>query len=524
MSSNHWGRGLAASVISFAIACIGQFPAYGQDLLNDNIPFAAYNLKLRPYVTMPNGQRNIISMTTRPDDDRLYVTTQEGKIFAVEENAQGQTQLVEWFNMRAAVQAATGRDLNYQNFAHGGLRNVSFHPEFATNGKFYTSAMENRPANTAGHNYLGNSVSNVAADSAVVEWTYNHQTGQVVTNSYRELFRVNMPVYDHPVKQMKFNKHAVPGDEDYGKLYITHGDASVQSATAGGGQNRNDALGKVLRIDPLQAGNQRYTTPGNPFNNDPSTLDEIYALGFRNPHNLAFAKDATNQSKLIVVDIGRDNMEEVNLIEAGGNYGWSNREGTFVHLPGGGYINGVAPLPANEASLGYIYPAAQFDHDAITGQGFVGVAVAGSHVIANGSDPNLQGQYIFGDFGQTGKIYTAKFDDMLDAVTKLDPLDPTRDHPSELTQAPISQLRLEFDHDNNPLTPALLHDTFTSLIGNSRTDLRFGEGDAGELYLSSKRNGTIYLATNTVPEPSALALVAFALCAGTVARKSWLKK
>jgi hypothetical protein len=168
----------------------------------------------------------------------------------------------------------------------------------------------------------------------------------------------------------------------------------------------------------------------------------------------------------------------------------------------------VTPLPDNEATLGYTYPAAQFDHDTTVGQGFVGVAVAGAHVIANNSAPNLQGQYIFGDFGQTGKIYTATFQTMLDAVTSLDPLDPTRDHPSDLTQAPISQLRLAFDHDNDPGTPSLLHNTFTSMIGDFRTDLRFGEGVYGELYFSSKRNGTIYQVTNTlpIPEPATYAI------------------
>jgi len=56
-----------------------------------------------------------------------------------------------------------------------------------------------------------------------------------------------------------------PGDDDYGLLYIAHGDASDQSATFGGGENLDDGLGKVFRVDPVQRGFSKYATPRNPF-------------------------------------------------------------------------------------------------------------------------------------------------------------------------------------------------------------------------------------------------------------------
>lgn len=67
-----------------------------------------------------------------------------------------------------------------------------------------------------------------------------------IPTSYGEAFRVAMPRYDHPIKQIVFKA---------GYLYIGHGDGSLSSAIAGGGQG-NDALGKVLRIDPLQDENK----------------------------------------------------------------------------------------------------------------------------------------------------------------------------------------------------------------------------------------------------------------------------
>ena len=66
-----------------------------------------------------------------------------------------------------------------------------------------------------------------------IVWTYDNESGQVDPTSYREMFRVGMHVYDHPIKGIVFNPYAKLGDEDYGLLYIGHGDGSLQSAIAG---------------------------------------------------------------------------------------------------------------------------------------------------------------------------------------------------------------------------------------------------------------------------------------------------
>lgn len=469
-------------------------PVSGQDLLNDNIAFSGGTLHLQAFADP--GDNKIISMTTRPGDGSLYTVTQSGAVYAIDRLGNSS----EWFNYNTAVSSAVsnasnGYVLDSPSNAHGGLRSVAFHPEFQTNGKFYTSAMIDRPSNTSGFNYLGNSSSGFDAESAVVEWTYDHSSGQVLSNSYRELFRVRMPVFDHPIKQMGFNPFSNPGDGDYGLLYITHGDGSVQSATAGGGLNPGDALGKVLWINPLAAAGLPYTTPDNPFVGVSGTLDEIYTLGHRNPHHISFAEDGAGNSFALVAEAGRDNIEEVNLLQAGGNYGWADREGTFVHLASGGYVNGVSPLPANEWELNdYIYPAAQYDHDASPGNGFVGSAVAGGFVINNASDPDLQGQYIFADFGfKSGHVYHADFTEILNAHTQLQ----DGELPSALTQADIFRLQLTLDSDGDGNVDRVANDLNT-LLQLNRNDVRFGMGINGEMYLSSKQTGLVYLVTNSI--------------------------
>ena len=238
--------------------------AAAQDLLNDALPFSGKTLDMRPYVVLPAGFNDMISMTTRPGDTRLYVSTQEGTIFVANNNADGSTTPSAWFDFRSAVQAATGRTV-FGDSGHDGLQSTAFHPDFATvgapgYGKFFTTSMENPPPSTVGHHYLG-STSGSGAESVLVEWTYNHETGQVDPLSYRELFRAKLPVQDHKIKQARFNPYSKPGDDDYGLLYLTHGDSSSQQSTEDRPQHLDNIFGKMLRINPLQSGGDNYSIP-----------------------------------------------------------------------------------------------------------------------------------------------------------------------------------------------------------------------------------------------------------------------
>jgi hypothetical protein len=415
----------------------------------------------------------------------------------------------------ASAESAIGHPLHGSS-SQSGLQSVAFHPDFERvgtpgYGKLYTTMLETRPASAQGHFYLGSSVPQpgIPADGVVAEWTFDHQAGAVIVNSYRELFRVNMPIYDHPIKQARFNPHAMPGDDDYGLLYITHGDSNLKPSSNNDPQRLDNALGKMLRINPLQSGADRYSIPGsNPFadSTDPSVLKEIYAYGLRNPHTFSFNRDAQGNVHLLAGDIGRDNVEEVNRIVSGGNYGWPKREGTFAHLqhpesdPDAGYITGVAPLAPDEASHDFIFPVAQYDHNAMFSQIASGSAIASGFVLRNASDPRLRNQLIFNNFANhDGIVYHAEFGEMLDAIDHLVESDPGRDDPGELTQAVLHKLRLSLDHDNDSVTPPVVYDDFRQLLNRPRSDTRYGEGALGEMYISSKTNGTIYLVTNSLP-------------------------
>ena len=478
-------------------------PAITQSpLIEQPITDRGVTLELTPLVELPNTDRGAARINQFATiDDRLFVVEDHsGKIYEIERDGLTAT-ATEFFDVGAAIPAATGRNMNIDNSFHGGLRAVAFHPEFASNGLFYTTVMEDRPNNPNPAHYISDSATPIAADGVLIEWRANTTTGTVDPNSYRQVFRVGMPVFDHPIKQLAFNPFSVPGDDDYGLLYVAHGDGSVLSATAGGGLN-NDALGKILRVDPTASGGRGWTVPGdNPFVGDSSMIDEAYSIGHRNPHHVSFAEDASGAVHLVVAEVGRDNIEEVNLITAGGNYGWSDREGTFVHLFNGeGLVTGVTNLPANEGEFDFVYPAVQFGHRGEPGAGFGGQAIAGGFVVDNGSE--LSGEYFFSDFPLTGDIYHSNFADIAAAVTVLD----AGDSPDALTQAEVSVVAVTLDHDANPDTPALPREHPRDVFNDSpnyensnRADVRFGQGPGGEMYLSSKKNGGIYLVTNSLP-------------------------
>ena len=116
-----------------------------------------------------------------------------------------------------------------------------------------------------------------------------------------------------------------------GKLYVTIGDQGANQLTNFCNPNRAQDLptaaqvqardwskyeGKILRLNPDGS-----IPPDNP------TLDgvrsHVYSYGHRNPQGLVFASDG----KLYASEHGPNTDDEVNLIQAGKNYGWPNVAG-----------------------------------------------------------------------------------------------------------------------------------------------------------------------------------------------------
>lgn len=527
----------ARSILTFATMLIVAFAATGAhaqvidsdtDILNDITTFSTTKLQVRRYASLPlfGENRRINNLALQPGDNAFYASSMlTGRIYRVTDDGAGNGIATQWFDVEDS-----GFGLN-QNGVHGGLRSLAFHPDFNDAskdgyGKFYGSySSDGTPVN--GKAALIGSTTN-GAQSVVAEWTYNHTSGAVDANTHRELFRVaNEPLFDHPIKSLSFNTAATETDGDYGLLYLGYGDAASSQEFGGNafgsGQDLTNAIGKVLRIDPIGTGTGDYTTPGNTYaeDGDANTLAEVYSAGHRNPHHLNFARTEAGDTVLIVAEIGQDLVEEVNLIPINTNtngetngfdYGWGVREGTFVRRLGdGGYgvqqtnLGNTDPggpqgsaqlLPADDALNAFIYPALMIDHND-PGD------VRDSDAIAGG--PVINGRYYFGNFsGNTaspgGQLYSVGFDELLAQKTSLD----AGETPNDLTWIDdLTQHVLQFDHDNNPGTADAEYDTFAQLLtaesGSTtfnRTDFRFGVSPEGFLLISSKQTGAIYIVDN----------------------------
>lgn len=432
-------------------------------------------------------------------------------------------------------------DLRYDSGLAAGFINFTFHPEFVTNGKFYTiHAERGQDAQSNGKNpdFIPPTFdqSDITHHTVITEWTANNPAASVFSGSSRELLRVGTVPrsYFHPFGDAQFNPNARPSDDDYGLLYISGGDHGfINGLGAGGADPSNDTplpsqlqrldtlAGTLIRIDPRSAsetggiaGIGDYTIPDiNPFanDNDANTLGEVFAYGLRNSHRITWDSVDVEQNdgvtgSLYASDIGGAEIEEVNRIIAGGNYGWVYREGTFVNALD------FADNDTSNNSLddtfivnvdsddddgdNFLYPVLQYDHDSAN----TGFAIAGG-IVYQGSIPELQGKFIFGDI-VTGRLFVSELDDIRNIDLDRDINSLVGDDPL-LGSAPFETFEL-IDEDGNSKT---LRDLVQENLGSgysSRIDLRFGVDAEGEIYVLTKSDGALI---RLVPEPSSLVLL-----------------
>jgi glucose/arabinose dehydrogenase len=94
-----------------------------------------------------------------------------------------------------------------------------------------------------------------------------------------------------------------------GKLYVTTG----ESGDPGLAQDRSSLGGKILRINP----------DGSIPSDNPDPASPVWSFGHRNIQGLAW----DSGGRLWVTEYGANRLDELNLIQRGGNYGWPMAEG-----------------------------------------------------------------------------------------------------------------------------------------------------------------------------------------------------
>ena len=393
------------------------------------------------------------------------------------------------------------------NRLESGFIGFAFHPEFARNGLFYTVHAERGPGNPKTPDFIppGFALKDVTYHNVITEWHATNPAANVFAGSRRELLREAHVVANltHPMGAVEFNPTAKPGDADYGLLYTSGSDHGFSN---GGGPNASNPLQTqrldsimtaILRIDPRSPsvtkgvkGLGDYTIPmANKFaaDGDPNTLGEIYAYGFRNAHRLSWDTDGT----MFASDIGMNQIEEINIVRNGENYGWMKREGYFENGRWrGGLLNELFPLPADvlngRAKDGFTYPVAIYDHDE-------GAAVTDGFAY-HGRIAALRGKFVFGDI-QRGRLFAADLAEMKKA-----------DDGIPQTVAPVEEIQLYVRDASGSRTDVSLQELVDKTMGAKipRADLHISRTRDGELLITSRQDGIIrMLVADSAPRTAA---------------------
>lgn len=456
------------------LACLGAAsPAPAQqtgDLFPDDIEAEqdVITVDVVEFAAIPDAggePARMMTMVWEEDTERFFVSDQRGPIYIVGEDGERVTEYIDVDAGKWGVDVDAGwREKGVQNFA--------FHPQFGEEGtpgygKLYvwTDTPNRRPepdfAPGAGED---------SHDMVLVEFTARTPEADAYDGGQpRVLARFEQPYSNHNGGELTFNPLAEPGDSDYGMLYVGVGDGGAGGDPHDLAQDLSSGFGKILRIDPLGSDgpNGEYGIPSdNPFagDDDAETLDEIWALGLRNPQHLAW--DAST-GRAYVADIGQNTVEEVSPISAGVDLGWNDWEGSFEFVDGG--VNPDSRRSDPEVT----YPVAEYDHSdpiLVSRQ-----AVTGLEVYRDGAVGTLRDLILFGDL-PTGEIFHVSADDVPDGG-----------------QDAIRRVLLD-DGSGEAKTLLQLVQEKNEAQGREpagRVDLRMAAGPDGRVFLLNKHDGTL---------------------------------
>ncbi len=311
------------------------------------------------FAGLPAFSEPVLMLQEPASAARWYVVQKAGIVYAFDNQPNVSARRV-FINVGGSLSDAAGER---------GLLGMAFHPGYPANPRVYLS-------------YTANDAGQLV--TRVVEYQTRDGGQTLDATSGVAILQVYQPNGNHNGGNIVF------GPDGY--LYIGRGDGGDDV----NGQRLSTLLGKLLRIDVNSStGSTRYAIPaGNPYasspqlcNNDTGSFTancpEIYAYGLRNPWRWSFDRGS---GELWMGDVGESAWEEIDRVTAGGNYGWSCREGAHPYNASCGVNAGSS-----------IEPVAEYGH----GQG---ISITGGYVYRGNAVPALAGRYVFGDFS-SGRIW-----------------------------------------------------------------------------------------------------------------------
>ena len=264
------------------------FQARSRDAAGNVSAWAVRHVTFGNDVSLPAGFTRTAFTGTLSDRGTAMALAPDGRIFAAQQN--GQLRVYK----NGALLATPFLTLTVNTISERGLLGVAFDPAFASNRYIYVYYTTNSAP-------IHNRVSRFTASAANPD----------VVEAGSEQPILNLPQLDAG----NHNGGAIHFGAD-GKLYVAVGDNAVGSNA----QTLTTRFGKMLRI------NSTGTIPtDNPFYATATDSNRaIWAMGLRNPFTFAFQPGT---GKLHINDVGQSTWEEINVGQAGKNYGWPQEEG-----------------------------------------------------------------------------------------------------------------------------------------------------------------------------------------------------
>jgi glucose/arabinose dehydrogenase len=379
-----------------------------------------------------DGLVSPVDVTFAPDGSgRRFIVDQTGLVLILP--SQGKPLATPFLDIspRVIIQSA---------FDERGLLALAFHPQYASNGRLfvhYSAARE-------GPNICVADDGKIPADAAACPLQYTRVVSEfqisaqdpnrVDASSERIVFKMAWPGRKHNGGGLAFGPD--------GMLYIGLGDGGFVHGPSGAddafkiapallfgdrlAQDLSTLYGKILRID-VDA-RQPYAIPrDNPLVGRAGVPGEIYAWGFRNPFRIAF--DRAGDRAMYVSAPAETLFEATYKVDAPGNYGWADKEGTYCLVRTSAYappatqictIDAQCPSGPQASSCSgqgvctcsgmgadgerirepiveYLNASVDDARSRLSGVGF-GKASVGGHIYRGRKIEWLRGQFVQGDF------------------------------------------------------------------------------------------------------------------------------
>lgn len=178
-----------------------------------------------------------------------------------------------------------------------------------------------------------------------------------------------------------------------GMLYATLGDTGDRTSA----QDEEALSGKILRMTP-----EGEIPDDNPFGDS-----LVYSMGHRNPQGIGWDDDG----KMYASEFGQDTWDELNIIEAGGNYGWAEVEG-IAGGNGDGTSSGGSDGTDN-GSGDFIDPVQQWSPDEASPSG---LAVTDDSILIAGLRGERLHQVPLADLKSSSELWTGEHGRLRDVV------------------------------------------------------------------------------------------------------------